>query len=64
LNPVDPDPEFVQRLHRRFEESPSTVIEPRIFWEIYVIVATGLFLGVLLIWLIQSLSRWHQPAAG
>ncbi len=57
LNPVDPDPEFVSRLRDRFERPPATVLESRTFWEIYVIVASGLFLGSFLIWLIQHLAR-------
>lgn len=56
LNPVDPDPEFVTRLRSRFDHSPSTVVEHRTFWEAYVIAASGLFLGVFLIWLVQWLA--------
>jgi hypothetical protein len=57
LNPVDPDPEFISRLRERIEQPPSMVLESRTFWEIYVIVASGLFLGSCLIWLIQRLTR-------
>ncbi len=60
LNPVDPDPEFVSRLRDRFEQPPTMVLETRTFWEIYVIVASGLFLGSFLIWLIQHLTRHHK----
>ncbi len=57
LNPVEPDPEFVNRLRDRFEQPPTMVLETRTFWEIYVIVASGLFLGTFLLWLIQHLTR-------
>ncbi len=57
LNLVDPDPEFVSRLRLRIEKPPSTVLEARIFWEIYVIAATGLFLGAFIIWVIQHFTR-------
>ena len=59
LNQVEPDPEFVNRLQRRFEQAPSTVIEHRSFWAAYIIVATGLFLGTFMIWLVQYLVRWR-----
>ena len=55
LNPVDPDPEFVTRLRNRFDHNPSTVMEHRTFWAAYIIAATGLFFGTLLIWLVQWL---------
>jgi hypothetical protein len=57
LNLVDPDPEFVSRLKLRIQKPPSTVLEARIFWEIYVIAASGLFLGALIIWVIQHFTR-------
>jgi len=57
LNLVDPDPEFVNRLRLRIKKPPSTVLEARTFWEIYVIAATGLFLGVFIIWVIQHFTR-------
>jgi hypothetical protein len=64
LNEVEPDPEFVTRLKGRFEQSPTMVLETRTFWEIYVIVATGLFLGSFLIWLIQHLVRKGSARKG
>jgi hypothetical protein len=64
LNPVDPDPEFVTRLRNRFDHMPSTVIEHRTFWEAYVIIATGLFFGTFLIWLVQRLVSRREPASG
>jgi hypothetical protein len=51
LNPVEPDPEFVTRVRHRIESRPAMVLETRTFWEAYVIVACGLFLGALLVWL-------------
>lgn len=51
LNPVEPDPEFVTRVRHRIEKRPAMVLESRSFWEAYVIVATGFFLGAVLLWL-------------
>ena len=53
LNQVEPDPEFVTRLKQRIEQPPSTVLESRTFWEAYVIVASGMFFGAVLLWLLQ-----------
>ena len=64
LNQVDPDPEFVTRLRNRFDHTPSTVIEHRTFWEAYVIIATGLFFGTFIIWLVQRLAGKHKSEAG
>lgn len=60
LREVDPDPAFVSRLKLRIEKPPSTVLEGRTFWEIYIIAATGLFLGAFMVWLIQLLTRKHR----
>lgn len=53
LNPVDPDPEFVTRVRHRIERQPTTMLESRTFWEAYVIVACGFFVGVAILWLIH-----------
>lgn len=53
LNPVEPDPEFLTRVRTRIETRPSMVLESRTFWEAYVIVASGLFIGAILLWLFQ-----------
>ena len=63
LNPVEPDPEFVSRLRNRFDHTPSTVMEHPTFWAAYIIVATGLFFGALLIWLVQSLVGGRKAAS-
>jgi hypothetical protein len=51
LNPVEPDPEFVSRVRHRIERRPTMILEARTFWEIYVIVASGFFVGAMLLWL-------------
>lgn len=63
LNSVDPDPEFVTRLRNRFDHTPSTVMEHRTFWAAYIIVATGLFFGTFLIWLVQWLVNGHKTGS-
>ena len=56
LSPVEPDTEFVNRLKDRFERQPTTVLEHRTFWGIYLIVASGLFIGILSFWLALKFS--------
>ncbi len=62
LNPVDPDPDFVIRLRNRFDHNPSTVMEHRTFWAAYIIVASGLFFGTFMIWLVQRLIGAQKTA--
>lgn len=57
LNPVEPDPEFVTRVRHRIERRPTTVLESRTFWEAYLIVACGLFLGTVVLWLFHLRGR-------
>jgi hypothetical protein len=57
LNPVEPDPAFVTRVRQHIDHRPTMVLESRTFWEAYVIVATGLFFGILLLWLTQRPRR-------
>ncbi len=52
--PVDPDPQFMGRLERRFSTRPHTVLEeviPDSTRKGIVVIAAGLFVGVLLLWL-------------
>lgn len=56
LNPVNPDPEFITDLHRKLYADPIIVMEARRAEKAYLIIALGLFLGALLIWLIKLLS--------
>jgi hypothetical protein len=46
----------VNRLKDRFERRPTTVLEHRTFWGVYLVVATGLFIGILSFWLALKLS--------
>lgn len=62
LNPVEPDPEFVTRVRHRIERRPTTVLESRIFWEAYVIVACGFFIGVAMLWLIHWMVGRRAPS--
>jgi hypothetical protein len=52
LNPVRPNPEFINRLGQRLMREPATVLEKRPFLGAYLVVASGLFGGVLLIWVL------------
>ena len=53
LNPVKPDPLFVNRLEERLRSQPATVLEPGSLLGAYLVMASGLFGGVLLIWLLH-----------
>lgn len=52
LNPVRPDPFFVSQLGQRLKRQPAIVLEEKPFLGIYLIMATGLFLGAFLIWVL------------
>jgi hypothetical protein len=54
LNAVEPDPAFVNRVRNHIDHRPAMVLESRTFWEAYVIVLSGFFLGVMLLWLISG----------
>jgi len=55
LNPVQPDPQFVQRLQVRLATPATVVLEnPTRTWA-FLIVTIGLFISALLVWLIQRL---------
>ncbi len=56
LSPVEPDTKFVSRLKDRFERQPTTVLEHQTFWGVYLIVATGLFVGALSLWIALRIS--------
>jgi hypothetical protein len=65
LRPVDPNPQFVDRLSDRFKQPPATMLEQKSFLGAYLIMASGLFLGALVLWLFQRIgsARRYSPAA-
>lgn len=56
LSPVEPDTAFVNRLKDRFERKPTIVLEHHAFWGVYLVVATGLFIGIFSFWVALKLS--------
>jgi hypothetical protein len=55
LNPVQPDPEFAGRLRKRVFLEPAVLVENhRSLAKAYLIIAFGLFCGVLLVWLLRK----------
>ena len=54
LNTVSPDPVFIDRLEARLKREPTIVLERSSFWKAYLIMASGLFSGVLLLWLLHG----------
>lgn len=57
LNPVSPDPLFVDRLEQRLKRDPSIVLERGSFLKAYMIMASGLLGGVILLWLLHLVYR-------
>ena len=56
LPPVRPDPEFINRLGQRLKRPTVITLEKRSLMGAYLIVAFGLFGGVLLAWIIGTVS--------
>ncbi len=63
LPPVRPDPEFINRLGQRLKRPPVITLEKRSLMGAYLIVAFGLFGGVLLAWLIGHVSGLFKKLA-
>jgi hypothetical protein len=61
LNPVKPDPVFVDRLEARLKTQSVTVLEPASLLGAYLVIASGLFGGALLLWLLHVIfsSLWR-----
>jgi len=57
MNPVSPDPEFVNNLKTRLATSPSVALERRSRQSAVVLLAGGLFLGALIVWLFHRLRE-------
>ncbi len=53
LNPVLPDPAFVDRLEQRLKRDPAIVLEPGTFIKAYIVMVSGLVGGVVLLWLLH-----------
>jgi|YNPNPStandDraft_1061719.scaffolds.fasta_scaffold00605_22 hypothetical protein len=55
LHPVPPDPVFTSTLRYRLVNSPSVVLENASSSIGLLVVAAGLFLGILLVWVLRRL---------
>ncbi len=53
LNPVLPDPVFIDRLEQRLKRDPAIVLEPGTFIKAYIVMVSGLVGGVVLLWLLH-----------
>ena len=60
LSPVKPNPDFVHNLQSRLSSTPVVFLENRSAQKAYVMVAFGLFSGVLIFWL---LNRFREKPA-
>jgi len=61
LYPVKPDQVFVDRLQERLKTQSVTVLEPASLMGAYLVIASGLFGGALLLWLLHVVfsGLWH-----
>ncbi len=57
LNPVLPDPIFIDRLEQRLKREPAIVLEPGSFIKAYIIMVSGLVGGVVLLLLLHMVYR-------
>ena len=57
LNPVLPDPVFIDRLEKRLKREPAIVLEPGSFIKAYIIMLSGLVGGVVLLLLLHMVYR-------
>jgi hypothetical protein len=53
LNPVQPDPQFVERLQVRLATPATVVMEDPVRSSAFLIITAGLFVGALLVWFLQ-----------
>lgn len=53
LNPVRPDPEYVQQLRQRLTTPAAVVLEQHPASWAFLTLIGGLMLGVILVWFIQ-----------
>jgi hypothetical protein len=60
LNPVRPNPEFVNRLGQRLKREPAMFLENRNWLGAYLVVASGLFGGALMVFSgqVPNLKAW------
>ena len=58
LNPVSPDPVFINLLEQRLKRDPAIVLERGSFLKAYIIMVSGLFGGVILLMLLHLV--YHQ----
>ena len=52
LNPVRPDPFFVDQLGERLKRKPTILLEEKPFLGVYLVMASGLFFGAFLLWVL------------
>ncbi len=53
LNPVTPDPVFIDRLEQRLKRDPAIVLERGSFLKAYLVMVSGLLAGIALLWLLH-----------
>jgi hypothetical protein len=60
LKPVLPNPDFVKKLGYRIMNPPTITVENRTGLKAFVLFASALFSGILLIWLLITLYRFFS----
>ncbi|MCE5207377.1 MAG: hypothetical protein LLG42_03595 [Chloroflexi bacterium] len=57
LNPVTPNPKFVDELNQRLYTNPNTIGKEKPLTTAYLLMSFGLFIGVFIFWLIRKIVR-------
>lgn len=57
FNPVQPSDDFVYRVERHLIAHPSVIMENKTAAKAYLVMAGGLFAGVLGLWLLQRMFK-------
>lgn len=60
LNPITPTNDFVSDLQERLRRNALVAIEHPDYLIIVILIISGLFIGVILIWLIMLISKFFK----
>jgi len=64
LNPVTPNPKFVDELNQRLRTNPDTIEKEKPLATAYLLMSFGLFIGVFIFWLIRKIVRATRQGNG
>ena len=58
LNPIQPSSDFVDDLNQKLRKNSQVVIENPNYLFPIVVLSTGLFIGIAIIWLLNKIFRF------